>query len=102
MFIPPQQQLGVLRLMMSTGLEALRQIAERDRFWTDGFTEPALVIMTNREAAKQLVADEAKTGTTLRDPQLHDLTGSGKATVWTADRMPPPPPGPRNPKVSIS
>ena len=56
-------------------MKLLRQIAERDRFWTDEFTEPALVIMTNREAAKQLVADDAKTGTTLHDPQLHDLTG---------------------------
>ena len=76
--------------------EALRQIAERDRFWTDEFTEPALVIMANRGAAKQLVSDDARTShasSSVHGPQMRDLAGG---PTPSADRMPPIPPRPRN------
>ena len=53
--------------------EALRVLADRDKFWAEEFMEPALIVMTDRSALRSLVSDDARAGKGGNEPIDHKL-----------------------------
>ena len=65
--------------------EALRLLSERDRFWTDEFIEPAVMIMADRNLGKAMLAGDAPTGQTIHDSHPSQPAAS---TPMAAERTP--------------
>ena len=70
---------------------AFKMLSERDKFWNSEFSEPALVVLANRQFLPQVLSDDAPTGKSVHDQLPRLQAPSSQAPGGLPEDKPPRP-----------
>ena len=70
---------------------AFKMLSERDKFWNSEFSEPALVVLANKQFLPQVLSDDAPTGKSVHDQLPRLQAPSSQAPGGLPEDKPPRP-----------